>query len=96
MFDILADHTYRLPFAAPVIAGLVYILLFGLQGTFGPWLRGNNIEIIFAVPGIVLANVFVMLPFVGRELIPLIQQHGTTEEEAALSLGASGLQTSRK
>jgi sulfate/thiosulfate transport system permease protein len=83
-----------LPFSvSPVIAGLVYVLLFGLQGTFGPWLRANNIEIIFAVPGIVLATIFVTLPFVARELIPLMQQQGTTDEEAALSLGASGLQT---
>jgi sulfate/thiosulfate transport system permease protein len=83
-----------LPFSvSPVIAGLVYVLLFGLQGTFGPWLRANNIEIIFAVPGIVLATVFVTLPFVARELIPLMQQQGSTDEEAALSLGASGLQT---
>jgi sulfate/thiosulfate transport system permease protein len=83
-----------LPFSvSPVIAGLVYVLLFGLQGTFGPWLREHNIEIIFAVPGIVLATIFVTLPFVARELIPLMQQQGTTDEEAALSLGASGLQT---
>jgi sulfate transport system permease protein len=83
-----------LPFSvSPVIAGLVYVLLFGLQGAFGPWLRANNIEIIFAVPGIVLATIFVTLPFVARELIPLMQQQGTTDEEAALSLGASGLQT---
>jgi sulfate/thiosulfate transport system permease protein len=83
-----------LPFSvSPVIAGLVYVLLFGLQGTFGPWLRANNIEIIFAVPGIVLATIFVTLPFVARELIPLMQQQGSTDEEAALSLGASGLQT---
>ncbi len=83
-----------LPFSvSPVIAGLVHVLLFGLQGTFGPWLRANDIEIIFAVPGIVLATIFVTLPFVARELIPLMQQQGSTDEEAALSLGASGLQT---
>lgn len=83
-----------LPFSvSPVIAGLVYVLLFGLGGYLGPWLRAQGIEIIFAVPGIVLATTFVTLPFVARELIPLMQQQGSTDEEAALSLGASGLQT---
>ena len=83
-----------LPFSvSPVIAGLVYVLLFGLQGWFGPFLRAHNIEIIFAVPGIVLATIFVTVPFVARELIPLMQEQGTTDEEAALSLGATGLQT---
>ncbi len=83
-----------LPFSvSPVIAGLVYILLFSAQGYLGPWLIENNIEIIFAVPGIVIATVFVTVPFVARELIPLMQEQGTGEEEAALSLGASGIQT---
>jgi sulfate/thiosulfate transport system permease protein len=86
-----------LPFSvSPVIAGLVYVLLFGLQGTFGPWLREHDIQIIFAVPGIVLATVFVTFPFVARELIPLMQTQGTQDEEAALSLGASGWQTFRR
>ena len=83
-----------LPFAvSPVIAGLVFILLFGLQGYFGAWLQEHDIKIIFALPGIVLATVFVTFPFVARELIPLMREQGTLEEEAALSLGASGLQT---
>jgi sulfate/thiosulfate transport system permease protein len=82
-----------LPFSvSPVISGLVYVLLFGLQGWFGPWLAAHDIQIIFAVPGIVLATVFVTFPFVARELIPLMQEQGTEEEEAALVLGASGLQ----
>jgi sulfate transport system permease protein len=80
-----------LPFAvSPVIAGLIYVLLFGAQGWLGPWLAGYDIKIIFAVPGIVLATVFVTVPFVARELIPLMQAQGTEEEEAALVLGASG------
>ena len=80
-----------LPFSvSPVISGLVYVLLFGAQGWWGHWLRYHNIEIIFAVPGIVLATIFVTFPFVARELIPLMQSQGTAEEEAALSLGASG------
>ncbi len=80
-----------LPFSiSPVISGLVYVLLFGAQGWLGPWLRAHHIEIIFAVPGIVLATVFVTFPFVARELIPLMQAQGTAEEEAALTLGASG------
>lgn len=85
-----------LPFSvSPVIAGLIYVLLFGLQGYFGPWLREHDIKILFAVPGIVLATVFVTFPFVARELIPLMQSQGSEEEEAALVLGASGWQTFR-
>jgi sulfate transport system permease protein len=81
-----------LPFSvSPVIAGLVFVLLFGLQGLFGPWLAAHDVKIIFALPGIVLVTVFVTFPFVVRELIPLMQEQGTEEEEAALSLGASGL-----
>jgi len=84
----------ELPFSvSPVIAGLVFVLLFGLQGYFGSLLAAHNIKIIFALPGIVLATIFVTFPFVIRELIPLMQQQGTEEEEAALSLGASGLTT---
>lgn len=83
-----------LPFAvSPVIAGLVFIFLFGKPGIFWPWLSANDIKIVFAVPGIVLATVFVTFPFLARELIPLMQAQGTTEEEAALSLGASGWRT---
>lgn len=83
-----------LPFAvSPVIAGLVYVLLFGLQGWLGPWLSEHDIKIIFAVPGIVLATIFVTFPFVARELIPLMQQQGNDEEQAALLLGASGWKT---
>jgi sulfate transport system permease protein len=83
-----------LPFSiSPVISGLVYVLLFGAQGWLGPWLTANNIHIIFAVPGIVLATVLVTFPFVARELIPLMQSQGTAEEEAALTLGASGWYT---
>ena len=83
-----------LPFAvSPVISGMIYVLFFGLHGYLGPWLSAHNIEIIFAVPGIVLATVFVTFPFVARELIPLMQAQGTEEEEAALSLGAGGWQT---
>jgi sulfate transport system permease protein len=80
-----------LPFAvSPVISGLVYVLLFGLQGWFGAWLQAHDISIIFALPGIVLATMFVTFPYVARELIPLMQQLGNTEEEAAITLGASG------
>ena len=80
-----------LPFAvSPVIAGLIYVLIFGLQGWFGEWLSAHDIKIIFAVPGIVLATIFVTFPFVARELIPLMQAQGKDEEEAALVLGASG------
>ncbi len=83
-----------LPFSvSPVIAGLIYVLLFGAQGWFGPLLKDWNVQVIFAVPGIVLASVFVTFPFVARELIPLMQSQGTSEEEAALSLGASGWHT---
>src|SRR5689334_23115155 len=86
-----------LPFSiSPVVSGMVYVLLFGAQGWLGPFLRANNIEIIFAVPGIVLATVFVTFPFVARELIPLMEDQGTADEEAALSLGASGWQTFRR
>ncbi|HQR11682.1 MAG TPA: sulfate ABC transporter permease subunit CysW [Casimicrobiaceae bacterium] len=82
-----------LPFSvSPVIAGLIFVLLFGLQGWFGPWLREHDVKIIFAVPGIVLATVFVTFPFVARELIPLMQAQGTEQEEAATVLGASGWQ----
>jgi len=83
-----------LPFAvSPVVSGLIYVLLFGLQGVLGPWLAAHDIKIIFAVPGIVLATIFVTFPFVARELIPLIQAQGNEEEEAALTLGASGWRT---
>jgi sulfate/thiosulfate transport system permease protein len=83
-----------LPFSvSPVVSGLIYVLLFGLQGWLGPWLDANDIKIIFAVPGIVLATIFVTFPFVARELIPLMQAQGNDEEEAALVLGASGIQT---
>ncbi|MBX3598886.1 MAG: sulfate ABC transporter permease subunit CysW [Rhizobiaceae bacterium] len=83
-----------LPFSvSPVISGLVYILLFGAGSVLGPWLKSYGIEVLFAVPGIVLATMFVTFPFVARELIPLMQEQGTGEEEAALSLGASGWQT---
>jgi sulfate transport system permease protein len=83
-----------LPFSvSPVIAGLVYVLLFGAQGYFGPWLKDHGIAIIFALPGIALATIFVTFPFVARELIPLMQEQGTGDEEAALSLGASGFKT---
>jgi len=83
-----------LPFSvSPVISGLIYVLLFGLQGYFGPWLREHDIKILFAVPGIVLATIFVTFPFVARELIPLMQSQGSEEEEAALVLGASGWRT---
>ncbi len=80
-----------LPFSvSPVISGLIYVLVYGLHGWFGPWLDAHDLQIIFAVPGIVLATVFVTFPFVARELIPLLQEQGSLEEEAALSLGASG------
>lgn len=83
-----------LPFSvSPVIAGMVYVLLFGLHGWLGPWLVAHNIKIIFAVPGIILATIFVTFPLVARELIPLMQAHGTEEEEAAIVLGANGWQT---
>jgi sulfate transport system permease protein len=83
-----------LPFSvSPVVAGLTYVLLFGAQGWFGPWLRAHNIQVIFAVPGIVLVTIFVTFPFVARELLPLIVAQGNDEEEAALTLGANGWQT---
>jgi sulfate/thiosulfate transport system permease protein len=83
-----------LPFSvSPVISGLIYVLVFGLQGWLGPWLDAHDIKIIFAVPGIVLATIFVTFPFVARELIPLMQAQGRDEEEAAAVLGASGWQT---
>jgi len=83
-----------LPFSvSPVIAGLVFVLIFGAQGWFGSWLSDHEIRIIFAVPGIVLATLFVTFPFVARELIPLMQAQGREEEEAAIVLGANGLQT---
>jgi sulfate transport system permease protein len=86
-----------LPFSvSPVISGFVYVLLFGLQGWLGPFLTAHGFKIIFAVPGIVLATIFVTFPFVARELIPLMQEQGTDEEEAALVLGASGWQTFRR
>jgi sulfate transport system permease protein len=83
-----------LPFAvSPVVAGLIYVLVFGAQGWFGPWLIAHDVKIIFAIPGIVLATVFVTFPFIARELIPLMQAQGTEEEEAALVLGAKGWTT---
>ena len=83
-----------LPFSvSPVVSGLVFVLLFGAQGYLGPWLRAHDIQVVFALPGIVLASVFVTFPFVARELIPLMREQGTQDEEAALSLGASGLRT---
>lgn len=86
-----------LPFAvSPVIAGLVFVLLFGAKGWFGPWLMENDIRIIFALPGIVLATVFVTFPFVARELIPLMESQGSDQEEAAVTLGASGWQIFRR
>jgi len=97
-FDFRGKHLLLtlidLPFSvSPVIAGLIYVLLFGAQGWLGPWLAEHDIRILFAVPGIVLATVFVTFPFVARELIPLMQAQGTEEEEAALVLGASGWNT---
>jgi sulfate transport system permease protein len=86
-----------LPFSvSPVISGLIYVLLFGAQGWFGPWLQAHDIKILFAVPGIVLATIFVTFPFVARELIPLMQAQGNEEEEAAIVLGASGWDTFRR
>ena len=104
---LVAKHEFRgkqllitlidLPFSvSPVVAGLMYVLIFGAQGWFGPWLQEHDIKIIFAVPGIVLATVFVTFPFVARELIPLMQAQGKDEEEAATVLGASGWQTFRR
>ena len=86
-----------LPFSvSPVISGLVFVLVFGAQGWFGPWLAAHDLKVIFAVPGIVLATIFVTFPFIARELIPLMQAQGREEEEAALTLGASGWQTFRR
>jgi sulfate/thiosulfate transport system permease protein len=83
-----------MPFSiSPVVSGLVWVLLFGAQGLFGEWLMDHNVQIIFAVPGLVLATILVTFPFVARELIPLMQQQGADEEAAALTLGASGLTT---
>jgi sulfate transport system permease protein len=83
-----------LPFSvSPVIAGLIYVLIFGAQGWFGPWLAEHDIKILFAVPGIVMATIYITFPFVARELIPLMQSQGNEEEEAALVLGASGWRT---
>lgn len=83
-----------LPFSvSPVISGLVFVLLFGAQGFFGAWLQAHDIQILFALPGLVLATTLVTFPFVARELIPLMQEQGTQDEEVAISLGASGLQT---
>jgi sulfate/thiosulfate transport system permease protein len=103
----IARHEFRgksalvtlidLPFAvSPVISGLIYVLVFGANGWFGPWLAEHDVRVIFAVPGIVLATVFVTFPFVARELIPLMQLQGRDEEETALSLGASGWQVFRR
>ena len=83
-----------LPFAvSPVVSGLIFVLLFGANSALGPWLDANNIKILFAVPGIVLATIFITFPFIARELIPLMQQQGSSEEEAAVSLGAGGWRT---
>ena len=103
----IAKHDFRgkqvlitfidLPFSvSPVVAGLMYVLLFGAQGWFGPWLQAHDVKIVFAVPGIVLATVLVTFPFIARELIPLMQAQGRDEEEAATVLGASGFQTFRR
>jgi sulfate transport system permease protein len=87
----------ELPFSvSPVIAGLVFVLIFGAQGWLGPWLQARDIQVIFALPGLVLATVFVTFPFVARTLIPLMQEQGREEEEAAATLGASGFQTFRR
>jgi sulfate transport system permease protein len=86
-----------LPFSvSPVVAGLTYVLVFGAQGWFGPWLAEHGIRIVFAVPGIILATIFVTFPFIARELIPLMQAQGNDEEQAAIVLGASGWQTFRR
>ena len=77
---------------SPVVAGLVFVLLFGTQGWFGGWLQAHDIKIVYAVPGIILASLFVTFPFVARELIPLMQAQGSEEEQAALTLGANGWQ----
>ena len=86
-----------IPFSvSPVVSGLVFVLLFGKQGWFGPWLEARGIHVVFAVPGVVLATLFVTVPFVARELIPLMQGQGTDEEEAAAILGANGWQIFRR
>ncbi|PYT06145.1 MAG: sulfate ABC transporter permease subunit CysW [Acidobacteria bacterium] len=86
-----------LPFSvSPVVSGLIYVLLFGLQGLLGPWLKEHDVKIIFALPGMLLATIFVTCPFVARELIPLMQAQGSEEEEAAVTLGANGWQTFRR
>ncbi|MEQ1608829.1 MAG: sulfate ABC transporter permease subunit CysW [Hyphomonadaceae bacterium] len=83
-----------LPFAvSPVVSGLIFVLLFGANSALGPWLEDNNIQILYAVPGIVIATIFITFPFIARELIPLMEQQGSSEEEAAVSLGASGWRT---
>ncbi|WP_026224455.1 sulfate ABC transporter permease subunit CysW [Methyloversatilis thermotolerans] len=99
-FDFRGKHLLitliDLPFSvSPVVAGLIYVLVFGAQGWFGPWLQAHDLKVIFAVPGIVLATVFVTFPFIARELIPLMQAQGKEEEEAAVVLGANGWQTFR-
>jgi sulfate transport system permease protein len=100
-FDFRGKHLLitliDLPFSvSPVVAGLVYVLIFGAQGWFGHWLSDHDVRVIFAVPGIVLATVFVTFPFIARELIPLMQSQGRDEEEAAITLGASGWQAFRR
>ncbi|HEY3445719.1 MAG TPA: sulfate ABC transporter permease subunit CysW [Myxococcales bacterium] len=86
-----------LPFAvSPVVAGLAFVLVFGAQGILGPWLDAHGVKIVFAVPGILLATLFVTVPFVARELVPVMQEQGPEEEEVALALGASGWQTFRR
>jgi len=93
-FKSLLVTLIDLPFSvSPVVAGLIYVLMFGMAGWFGPWLQAHDVQILFAVPGLVLATIFVTFPFVARELIPLMEEQGRDEEEAALSLGASGLST---
>jgi sulfate/thiosulfate transport system permease protein len=97
-FDFTGKHLLitliDLPFSvSPVVAGLIYVLVFGAQGWLGPWLSAHDVHVVFAVPGIVLATVFVTFPFIARELIPLMQAQGRDEEEAAITLGASGWQT---
>ena len=90
----IIDALVDLPFALPTaVAGLIYVLMFGAHGWFGPWLQEHDIKIIFAIPGIVLATIFVTFPFIARELIPLMQAQGTEEEQAAMVLGATGWQT---
>src|SRR5258706_9509287 len=90
MLNTLIDVPFSV---SPVVAGLMYVLLFGLQGLFGQWLADHNIRIIFAVPGIVLATTFVTFPFVARELVPIMESTGSEQEQAAITLGAGGWQT---